>query len=164
MTDRRLGAGIDGASVALALGGILLLVATFLPWSRRGAGSAIALRRVADLVLSGRVDAFVPRPAGLVVYAVPLGGALLLVAAGLGGRAGATAALAGVLLAGAGTALAALALVRIEGTEVGGGTALATTGAILGILGLGLGARDRRRTARTPSPTPLPPIDQVTAP
>lgn len=144
---------MDASTVALALGGVLLLISTFVPWSRHGAGSTIALRRVADLVLSGRVDAVVPRAAGLVVYAVPLGGALLLIAAGLGGRSAPAVAAVGALLGLAGTALAALAL--LDRTEVGGGTALATSGAILGILGLVLAVRGRRR-----SPVPT----QVTSP
>lgn len=122
-----------------SLGGALLLASTFLPWSDRGAGSAIALRRVADLVLSGTVDAFVPRWAGLTVYVIPLGGALVLVGTGLGGRLGVGTGAAGVVLAAAGTALAVTALDRLPRTGVGGGTVAACAGAMLGLLGVGAG-------------------------
>lgn len=121
------------------LGGGLLLASTFLPWSGRGAGSAIALRRVADLVLSGTVDAFVPRWAGLTVYLIPLGGALVLIGTGLGGRVGVGTGAAGLVLAGAGTALALLALDRLPRAGVGGGTVAACAGAMLGSLGIGAG-------------------------
>lgn len=130
----------QSASLACgSLGGVLLLASTFLPWSDRGAGSAIALRRVADLVLSGTVDAFVPRWAGLTVYLIPLGGALVLVGTGLGGRLGVGTGATGVALAAAGTALALTALDRLPRTGVGGGTVAACAGAMLGLLGVGAG-------------------------
>lgn len=130
----------QAASLAAgSLGGLLLLASTFLPWSDQGAGSAIALRRVADLVLSGTVDAFVPRWAGLTVYLIPLGGALVLIGTGLGGRLGPVVGAAGVGIAAAGTALAVTALDRLPRAGVGGGTVAACAGAMLGTLGVGAG-------------------------
>ncbi len=130
----------EAASLAVgSLGGVLLLASTFLPWSDRGAGSAIALRRIADLVLAGTVDAFVPRWAGLAVYLIPLGGALVLIGTGLGGRLGIGIGVAGIVLAVAGTALALVALDRLPRTGVGGGTVAACAGAMLGSLGVGAG-------------------------
>ena len=116
-----------------ALGGVLLLVAAALPWSGRGAGSALALHRVGDLVLSGAVDAWVPRWAGLAVYAVPLGGAALLVAAGLGGRAGAVVAVGAVVAAAAGAAVVLVALDRVGRTGTGAGALVAGAGLALGV-------------------------------
>jgi hypothetical protein len=132
-------------------GGLLLVAATFLPWSDRGAGSAIALRRIADLVLSGAVDAFVPRWAGLVIYLIPLGGALVLIGAGLGARLGVGLGAAGVGLAVTGTALALIALDRLPRSGVGGGTVAACAGAMLGTLGVGAGwyAHRNRRSGPT---------------
>lgn len=140
----------QAASLAAgSLGGLLLLASTFLPWSDRGAGSAIALRRIADLVLAGTVDAFVPRWAGLTVYLIPLGGALVLVGTGLGGRAGTGVGGAGVVLAAAGTALALTALDRLPRAGVGGGTVAACAGAMLGMLGVGAGWHARRNPPST---------------
>ncbi|HEX7132469.1 MAG TPA: hypothetical protein VF228_07835 [Iamia sp.] len=120
-------------------GGLLLLASTFLPWSDQGAGSAIALRRVADLVLAGTVDALVPRWAGLVVYLIPLGGALVLMGTGLGGRLGLGVGAAGIVIAVVGTAVAVTTLDRLPRTGVGGGTVAACLGAMLGTLGVGAG-------------------------
>lgn len=125
--------------VSGAVGGVLLLGSTFLPWSGEGAGSTVALRRIGDLVLSGTVDALVPRWAGVTVYLIPLGGAVLLVGAGLGGRGGSVIGAVGVALAGGGTALALAALDRLPRSGVGGGTVAACAGATLGILGAGTG-------------------------
>lgn len=140
-------------------GGTLLLASTFLPWSGRGAGSAIALRRVADLVLAGTVDAFAPRWAGLAIYCIPLGGALVLVGTGLGGRLGPVVGLVGIVLAGAGTALAVSALDRLPRTGVGGGTVAACTGAMLGSLGVGAGWHAHRNA---PNRSSEPRGDQTT--
>jgi hypothetical protein len=125
--------------VSGAVGGVLLLGSTFLPWAGEGAGSAIALRRVGDLVLSGTVDALVPRWAGVTVYLIPLGGAVLLVGTGLGGRVGSAVGGVGVALAAAGTGLALTALDRLPRSGVGGGTVAACAGAMLGTLGAGAG-------------------------
>jgi hypothetical protein len=121
------------AQVGAGLGGLLLLVGTALPWSGRGAGSRLALVEVADLVLSGRLDAWAPRALGLVVYAVPLGGAVLLVGAGLGGRTGRLLSVAAVVLAATGLLLARAALTR-AGAEGWG------PGAVLSVVGIALGA------------------------
>lgn len=137
----------SGAHVAhqalAAVGGALLLGATFAPWSGRGAGSAIALVRIADLVLSGAVDAWVPRATGLVVYAIPLGGALLLLGAGLGRRAGTLVAAAGVVLALAGTVLALTALDRLDRTGLGPGAVVALAGIGVGGLSVALARAGR---------------------
>lgn len=125
-------------------GGVLLLASTLLPWSDRGAGSTIALRRVADLVLSGTVDALVPRWAGLTVYLIPFGGALVLIGTGLGGRLGVGVSAVGLVLALAGTAVAVTALDRLPRSGVGGGTVAACAGAMLGTLGLGAGWQAHR--------------------
>lgn len=125
-------------------GGLLLLAATFLPWSDRGAGSAIALRRIADLVLAGTVDAFVPRWAGVAVYLIPLGGALVLIGTGLGDRLGVGVGATGVVLSAAGTTVAVVALDRLPRSGVGGGTVAACAGAMLGTLGVGAGWKAHR--------------------
>jgi hypothetical protein len=118
--------------IAAGVGGLLLLVGTALPWSGRGAGSRIALVEVGDLVLSGRLDAWAPRPVGLVVYAVPLGGALLLIGAGLGGRTGRVVAGVAILLAAAGLVLARAALRRVGAEGWGPGASLSVLGIVLG--------------------------------
>lgn len=122
--------------LAGTLGGALLLGASFAPWTSRGAGSSIALVRIADLVLSGAIDTWVPRGAGLVVYAIPLGGALLLLGTGLGRTAGALVSATGVLLALLGAGLALLALDRLDRTGLGLGALAAGTGIILGLVAL----------------------------
>jgi len=148
---RRLPTAHTASLGAGSAGGLLLLAATFLPWSDRGAGSAIALRRIADLVLSGTVDAVVPRWAGLTVYLIPFGGALVLIGAGLGARLGVGLGATGVVFAVAGTALALTALDRLPRTGVGGGTVAACAGAMLGTLGVGAGWYAHRN--RPPGPT-----------
>ena len=132
-----------GAGVA----GLLLLVGTALPWSGRGAGSRIALVEIADLLLSGRLDAWAPRPVGLVVYAVPLGGALLMVGAGLGGRPGRVLSAVSVLLATTGLVLARAALSR-AGAEGWG------PGATLSAIGIALGAVATFARPGEPGPSP----------
>lgn len=126
--SRRLLLGQVGAGC----GGLLLLGATALPWSRRGAGSRIALADVADLLLSGRLEAWAPRAAGLLVYAVPLGGALLLVGGGLGGRIGRVVAATAVVLAAAGLLLARAALAQVGATGWGPGVIIAVAGVTVG--------------------------------
>jgi hypothetical protein len=114
------------------VGGLLLLVGTALPWSGRGAGSRIALVDVADLLLSGRLESWAPRPLGLVVYAVPLGGALLLVGAGLGGRVGRALSAAALVLATVGSVLARAALDRVGAEGWGAGALVVGLGIVLG--------------------------------
>lgn len=116
-----------------AIGGTCLLAASALPWSGRGAGASIALRRVGDLILSGALEAWVPRSAGLVVYAIPLGGALLLVGAGLGGRPGIVLSGVAGMLAAAGTILVVTALDRLDRAGSGPGLVLGMTGAMLAV-------------------------------
>lgn len=128
-----------GGQVVGAGGGVALLGATFVPWGQRGAGSRIALVRIADLVLAGTVEAWVPRPLGLVVYAIPLGGALLLLGCGLGGRAGGAVAGLGVLAAGSGAAIALVALDRLSAEGTGAGAALAGAGVAAGAVAVVLG-------------------------
>jgi hypothetical protein len=123
------------AQVGAGIGGLLLLLGTALPWSGRGAGSRIALVDVADLILSGRLDAWAPRPLGLVVYAIPLGGALLMVGAGLGGRVGRAVSVAAVVLATLGLVLARSALQRAGAEGWGAGAVLSVAGIALGVAG-----------------------------
>lgn len=117
-------------------GGVLLLGASFAPWTGHGAGSSIALVRIADLILSGAIDTWVPRGAGLVVYAIPLGGALLLLGTGLERTAGALVAGAGLVLAVAGGALATLALGQLPRSGLGPGALAAGAGIGLGLVSL----------------------------
>jgi hypothetical protein len=135
------------AQVGAGVAGLLLLVGTGLRWSGTGAGSRIALVEVADLLLSGRLDSWAPRPLGLVVYAVPLGGALLLVGAGLGGRAGRALSLAAVGLAAVGTLLARAALTEAGAEGWGPGAVVAVVGVVLGAAA----------TLGRPSDAPAPP-------
>lgn len=76
------------------LGGLAIVASMFLPWVDRGGGSTVPLRSLGDLVLAGDLGGRAPRWLGLVVYLIPLTGAITIVADGLGerGRAlGATA-------------------------------------------------------------------------
>ncbi|MGI8938097.1 MAG: hypothetical protein ACR2JF_07785 [Iamia sp.] len=146
----------SASRASAALGGLLLLVATAMPWSGRGAGSSIALHRVGDLILSGAVDAWASRWIGLVVYAVPLSGALLLVGAGLGGRRG--AALSAVAAAGglAASGLVVDTLDRVGRSGTGPGTVLAVTGAALGVVAALLGVLGRSGPREHPIHPPGP--------
>lgn len=123
------------------LGGCLLLAATFLPWARHGAGSSIAARRLGDLILSGTVEAWVPRWLGVAVYVVPVAGALVLIGSGLGGRAGAAVAAAGLGPAVVVTALTVAALPRRHPFDLGTGAVLAGVGLCLGAAAAVLSAR-----------------------
>lgn len=120
------------AQIGAAVAGLLLIVGTALPWSGTGAGSRIALVEVADLLLSGRLEAWAPRPLGLVVYAVPLGGALLLVGAGLGGRVGRAVSVVAVVMAAGGLVLARSALSQAGAEGWGAGAIVAALGVVLG--------------------------------
>ena len=130
------------AQVGAGLGGLLLLVATALPWADRGAGSRIALVDVADLLLSGRLESWAPRALGLVVYAVPLGGALLLIGAGLGGRAGRALAAASLAIAAAGLVLARAALAEAGARGWGPGAVVAVLGLVVGATATAARGRD----------------------
>ena len=132
------------AQVTGAIGGLLLLGAAAVPWSGRGAGSRLALWRVGDLILSGTVDAWVPRGAGLVVYAIPVGGALLLVGAGLEGRAGVALATTGVLGAVVGGLVVRGALDQLGRSGLGPGPVLAGAGAACGLVSVALAVRATR--------------------
>lgn len=137
-----------------ALGGVLLIVASSVSWSARGAGSTLPLSRIGDLILSGTIDAWVPRSAGLAVYALPLGGALLLVGAGLGGRGGAGVSALAVVLATGGAILVTTALDRIGRRGLGPGLVLAGAGIALGVLATALGTAAKGQ----PGPSiPTPP-------
>lgn len=98
-------------AAATSIGGLALLCSTFLPWTASGLGSSQAGHELADLVVSGTVAAWVDRWTGVVLYAVPLAGALLLgtaTVAGRGARWCRRAALAG------GSALTAAVLVALS--------------------------------------------------
>lgn len=69
--------------LALAAGAVLVISSFFLPYNDAGVGSAIAGHGLADLVLSGTISSWAPRWIGLVLYLLPLGGALVLVGLGL---------------------------------------------------------------------------------
>lgn len=129
-------------------GGALLLGATFVPWTARGAGSTVPTRDLADLVLAGTVAAWAPRWSGLVVYLIPAGGALLLIGTGMGPRVGTGLAALGSLLALVITIVAAWALARGNRPNVGPGTVLAAGGGVLGLAAVVASAR-----AAIPSPT-----------
>lgn len=133
-------------------GGALLLGASFAPWTGHGAGSTIALVRIADLILSGAIDTWVPRGAGLVVYAIPLGGALLLLGTGLERTVGVLVGGAGLVLAVLGAALATLALGQLPRSGLGLGALAAGAGIGLGLVSLIAGLRARR----TPAPPGRP--------
>jgi hypothetical protein len=66
--------------------GFLLVASAFGPWVSSGTGAALAGHELGDLLLRGTLDAWAPRWAGLALYAVPLIGALLMVATTLRGR------------------------------------------------------------------------------
>lgn len=112
---------------------MLLLVATLLPWAREGTGSTIAAREVGDLLLSGTVATWAPTWLGFCVYLVPVAGALLLIGCGLGGRLGRTVAAGSLLLALVVTVTTTAALPHPGGLNLG-------TGAVVALLGVGLGA------------------------
>lgn len=133
-------------------GGALLLGATFVPWTARGAGSTVPTRNLADLVLAGTVAAWAPRWSGLVVYLIPAGGALLLIGTGMGPRIGTGLAALGSLLALVITIVAAWAIARGSRPNVGPGTVLAAVGSVLGLAAVAAAAR----AAIPPSPTASP--------
>lgn len=136
--------------VAGTLGGLLLLGASFAPWTDRGAGSSIALVRIADLILSGAIDAWVPRGAGLVVYAIPLGGALLLLGTGLERTIGTVVAAIGLVLAVLGAALATLALGQLPRSGLGLGALASGAGIALGLVAVVAGTRTRHAHEESP--------------
>ncbi len=138
--------------VAGTLGGVLLLGASFAPWTDRGAGSSIALVRIADLILSGAIDAWVPRGAGLVVYAIPLGGALLLLGTGLERTVGALVAATGLVLAVLGAALATLALGQLPRSGLGPGAWASGAGIGLGLIAVVAGVRAHRAPEESTGP------------
>ena len=68
------------------LGGLAVVASMFLPWVDRGGGSTVPLRSLGDLLLAGDLGGRVPRWLGVVVYLIPLAGAIVIVADGLGPR------------------------------------------------------------------------------
>lgn len=132
-----------GAHLWAAAGGLALLGATALPWSTAGFGSTISLLRLADLVVSGTARAWVPRGLGLIVYLIPLGGALVLIGSGLGRRRGLLVGALGVGGAAVGTLAALLSLAGLGRLGLGAGPALAIGGLAAATVGLLLG-RPRR--------------------
>lgn len=146
---------IGGVSVRRAVqvaagvaGGALLLAATFLPWAPRGTGSSIAANRLADLLLSGTVDAWAPAWLGFCIYLVPVAGALLFIGCGLGGRAGVVTALAGLVPAAAVTVATVAALPQRDPLDIGTGAALALVGLALGAVSTTAAATDPARHLR----------------
>lgn len=119
------------------LGGALLLAAILFPWSGHGAGSSISARRLADLALSGTVEAWVTPWLGALIYLVPLAGALLLIGTGLGGRTGVGLGAAAVALAGTVTVAAVARLPRRSATDLGAGAKLAVLGLLAAALSVG---------------------------
>jgi hypothetical protein len=127
------------------VGGLLLVLALFRPWTSRGPGSALASHRLGDLLASGALDPLIPRAALLLLYVGPAGGALAALAAGLDGRPRRVLELAGALGAAiAGLLAGALALTS---DAPGGGIALTGAGA-LAVVGAVVGRRLSRRRAR----------------
>ena len=76
-------------ALATAIGGVLVVASFGLPWTSHGLASTVSGRELADLLLRGSIDALAPRWTGLALYLVPVTGALLIIGAGLGRRAGA---------------------------------------------------------------------------
>lgn len=130
--------------MAGVVGGLALLAATAAPWGERGAGSSLALIEIADLILSGTVGAWVPRPVGLVIYAIPLGGALVLVGAGWGGRAGLVISIVGGTGAAAGTAAALMGLDQVGSIRLGAGVLCAGVGVAAAAVSVWAHARQLR--------------------
>lgn len=106
--------------VAGCTGVALVVSGLFGPLTRRGPGSAIAIRSTADLLLGGTVEAWAPRWAGLCLYLPPVLAAAAVIAIGLPGR---VAHLLGCLVAGLGTVSLLVAGRAVGyGLPFGGGT------------------------------------------
>jgi len=67
-------------------GGLAIVASMFLPWVDRGGGSTVPLRSLGDVVLAGDLGDRAPPWVGLIVYLIPLAGALVVLADGLGAR------------------------------------------------------------------------------
>lgn len=80
-----------GGTVAVALAtssALLLFASAFGPWPSHGTGSTLSGHALGDLLLRGTISPWAPRWAGLVLYVVPLCGAVSLLAIAVGGRIG----------------------------------------------------------------------------
>jgi hypothetical protein len=127
VSDRRL---------AAVPGGALLVLSVLGPLTSTGPASSAPAHHVADLILSGDVERWMPRWLGLAVYAVSLAGAGVLIGAGLGERWGrrVTAICAAV----AGIALLLITMVLRGATlqRPGWGTLTAALGLVLTSVGV----------------------------
>lgn len=131
-----------------AFGGLALVVSTFLAWPARGAGSSVAAHRIGDLLLSEASRPWLPRWAGLVVYLVPAGGAVLMVASGVQAAAAPWLKLAGLVPAALVTAIVVVTLSKRHPLDLGAGASLALAGTGLGILSLLIDRRPPTAAAR----------------
>ncbi len=71
-----------------ATGGLLIVGSMFLHWAGRGTGSALTLGELGDLALGGQASAAASRWTGIVVYLIPISGALIVVGSGIRGPVG----------------------------------------------------------------------------
>lgn len=123
-----------------AIGGALLVVAAFLPWVSRGAGSTVPLREIGDLLLADRFGV-VPTWLGVLPYTVPLAGAVAIVAAGLRRTTTRRITAACVLVAGALVVATPVLLVQRDRAPAGG-WAVAAAGEALLVVALAFNRRN----------------------
>lgn len=140
------------APVAVAAGGLLLVASFTQPWTSSGLASSLSGRALADLLLRGTVGRFVPRWAGLGLYLLPVGGGLLLLGTGLGGRVGRRLAWVGVAVAAVAGVLVAGALGWRPITRLSAAIALVVAGLVLAAGGLLAERRVRPDDAAAPGP------------
>jgi hypothetical protein len=137
-----------------ALGGLALVGSTFLAWTASGAGSNISAHRLGDLLLSDAAKPWVPRWFGLVVYLVPVGGVLVIVASGLDLAAAPLVKSVGLGVAALVTAATVVAMPMRHALDLGPGALLAVAGLALGFLSV---LADRRSAAtHSPEEGPCP--------
>jgi hypothetical protein len=116
------------------VGGLLLVASTFFHWAGRGSGSALTLGELGDLALGGRASSALSRWTGLVLYLIPISGALIVVGAGIDRPLGRRLSLGATIVA---AVLVTGAFVLVVGNDRGlrAGELVASIGLALAITG-----------------------------
>ena len=120
----------------------LVVASMFWPWTAFGTASSVPGHRLASLVLSGRIDPWVPRWVGLALFIVPLSGCIGLASLAFAGRPWRIARLVAIAASAAFSLLLLGALHRLSIDGVGRGGALAFIGTIGAAVFVSLGVED----------------------
>ena len=140
------------ARIVAAIGAVLVALAAFGTWTTHGVGSAINGQELADLLLTGTVDTWVPRWVGGVFYLIPLAGACVLLGLGLGGRVGGTVIVVAGTVA---VVVSSLVVAALDGrplSQPGSGARCLWAGMVLWLIAVvlvGTAQFTARRTGRT---------------